>query len=88
MVFFFLCASNREFALTAALHFALLAGLDDFPIAHALGVLGVMVLKEEVNDPTSSFCFPFKLSTSSLHGDMLREGMSMYPLLSWSLYME
>jgi len=34
----FLYVSKCELALTATLQFVLLTGLDDFPIAHVLGV--------------------------------------------------
>lgn len=84
MAFLFLCASNHEFVLTATLHFALLAGLDDFSITRLLGVSDVLVLKQNVNDLIYDFCFTFKLFPPSLHDDMFMEKMFLCQPLSQS----
>jgi len=57
----FIISLGFQLVLIATLQFALLAGLDDFPVAHVLGVSGEMVLKWNVNDPIYDSCFPFKL---------------------------
>ena len=41
--------------MTAVLYFALLAGLDNFPVAHVLDMLGEMVLKQNIIVPIYNF---------------------------------